>query len=384
MCILMYFGPGAMPIREHLTNGCENNPDGFGWAIVTATEGILVGHSMVAKTAIEEFITTREAYPSETAIFHARIATDGTTSLDNCHPFYINERRDMVLAHNGMLPSRPMGDDKRSDTRILAEDLFMGRFADLDNRHGKDLNGKNNRARFEEWMGASKVIVLTTAWDTYEYQSYLFNESLGWWLDEKDGCPEGQDIWYSNTSNCKRRYTYTYANGYGAGLYSYGLTKSTDSGWPKVIGGKSSGYVESWDSEKDTATSQYNGYTLACVECGFEVDDCLCGERMVRRYIPSWQVKSPPEDEIDWTSSAGWKCRGCNIVGNILFAEMRCEVCDTMFCCDEPSDVCQCAHRIDAFLTGLPFPSMENTPALTAGESKTAVDFIDGVVTDVS
>lgn len=346
MCILMYFGPGAMPIREHLENGCTNNPDGFGWAIVTTDQGILVGHSMTSDEAVEEFIAARTANPEQTAIFHARITTDGTTSLDNCHPFYVNDRRDMVLAHNGILPCSPAKGDLRSDTRILAEDVFAERFADLDDREGPNAYGMTNRDRFETWMGASKVIILTTAWDEYDYQSYLFNEKLGFWLTEADGCPAGQDIWYSNTSHCKR--TYTWSSGFTYNGVRYGGDYVE---WPTVIGGTT--YRESWDSGTGVGKSSYSGYVLACVECGFELDECLCGERQVRRYMPDWQVKIPVSD-VDWGNPASWKCVGCKLTNTIDPDSFKCSACDTMFCCDEDSDVCQCAHRVDEAIRALP------------------------------
>lgn len=374
MCILMYFGPGAMPIREHLDNGCTNNPDGFGWAIVTVDRGILVGHSMTSEEAVEGFIAARTANPEQTAIFHARITTDGTTSLDNCHPFYVNDRRDMVLAHNGILPCSPTKGDLRSDTRILAEEVFAERFADLDNREGPNAYGMTNRDRFETWMGQSKVVVLTTAWDEFEYQSYLFNEQLGFWLTEKDGCPEGQNIWYSNTSHCKRTYTYGAGFTYNGVRYGYGLNND---GWPTVIGGKSS-YTESWDSEAGVAKSSYSGYVLACVECGFEVDECLCGDGQVRRYMPEWQVKAPRELETDWSKPETWVCVGCKLTNTVDADTLKCQACDTMFCCDEDEDVCQCPHRMEEFLK----PSRSETLALPAGPS--AVEFIDSVVTDLS
>lgn len=353
MCILMYYSPGAMPIREHLQNGCDNNPDGFGWAIVTFSNEILMGHSMDAETAIAEFLAVRAKHPENTAIFHARIATAGSVDKYNCHPFRVNGRKDMVLAHNGILPyCQPEKGDRRSDTRILAEDVMMQRFGDLD-------DDKVNRAVFEEWVGNSKVIVLTTDRE-FAFQSYIFNQQMGIWLFDDDG----KDIWYSNSSYCKRQaYVWKYPTEIGyARDYTAPIAKK---------------YTEGWNADSQKSFNNWAGYVQACGECGYDLDDCACQEPLIR-YMPEWQVKSLPT-EPDWSDSRTWLCEGCHSTGGIDPDTGRCEKCFTMFCCDMKEDACQCGWRKLADMS-----ERVEMLALEGPKGQTVTEFLDGIVTDLS
>lgn len=318
MCILMYFAPEAFPTRDHLENACRNNPDGFGWAIVTLTAGIVTGHSMDAAEAIDGFLADRKVYPAESAVFHARIATHGSTSLDNCHPFQVQHRfmkgenraevaGDMWLAHNGILPCQPVKGDRRSDTRILAQDVLMRRFPHLDSA--------KTRRRFEEWMGGSKVVILTTD-PAYRQQSYIFNSNLGHWLKGEDGV---SDVWYSNTSYERRSYT----------GYSYSYIP-----WPTVVGGRSEEWAESWSSAEGR---RYGGYTLACVECRYAILECLCAGTVQTAYLRTEDVRSVEESD----NPKEWVCNNCYQVGTIN-EDAMCAWCGVMYCCDQPVTTCQC------------------------------------------
>lgn len=287
MCILIYFPPGMVPNRTHLENSAINNPDGYGWAIIAAGR-ILSGHSMDATEAIDEFESMRGQFPDDEALFHCRITTHGTTSLDNCHPFYINGRRDMILAHNGMMPCQPMPGDKRSDTRIFAEDILMRDFRNLDKA--------KTFKRLSAWVGFSKVLILSTN-KVYRQSSYLVNEHMGTW--EKG-------VWYSNTS---------YLPDPWAGCYSWE--------WPKVIG---------------SSPSLDDDVEWLCTSCRMSQTWCDC-------HMPVFEARAVTdhagEENVDDPDS--WVCRGCLKQGWINPFTLVCGMCKFKWCCDMHADACLCA-----------------------------------------
>lgn len=230
MCLLSYFPPGVQPNQFHLECGASCNPHGYGYAIVIPGEDeILIGKGMNSATVIDEFMRMREEYPDGPALFHSRYTTHGEQTVDNCHPFIVNGDKRTVLAHNGILPqTSPLGlechpagsfvttiepikvwrttvnedgtktfsfevtgskevrrwveTDDRSDTRILAEDVFATEFRRMDRN--------KTRRKLETWLGnGNKLVVLTTD-PFYQQRAYIFNERLGDWT--------GGGVWHSN------------------------------------------------------------------------------------------------------------------------------------------------------------------------------------------
>jgi len=178
--------PNVIPSREKLENSALNNPHGFGFAIVIPSENrIHVERTMNADTSINRFIEMRGKYPEGYAMWHARFATHGTTTVDNCHPFQVGKDSKTYLAHNGILPIMEPQGDTRSDTRIFAEDLLpaIGGVVALDNLQVQNL--------IEDFTTGSKVCVLTVHPDA-RFQCYLFHEEKGW--------KDDSGVWWSNDS----------------------------------------------------------------------------------------------------------------------------------------------------------------------------------------
>lgn len=204
MCLLMVT-LGTLPKREHLVNASENNPDGYGFA-VNHGDRIVTGRSMKYEGLLDRFYAEMAKSDSPVGMFHARYTTHGTTSLDNNHPFRVDGRKDIILAHNGMLPITPRTGDIRSDTRIFAEDV-------LGSIGIEQLDDKSTFKTLEEFAAGSKIAIMTNAPELRD-SIYILNESLGHW----DG-----DIWWSN-STYKTQYTYaSYGTGYyggSSGVYS--------------------------------------------------------------------------------------------------------------------------------------------------------------------
>lgn len=294
MCLLSYFTPGAPLVREDLETGCLNNPDGFGYAMIVAGE-IVTGHSMDYTIALGEFAELRGQYPDTHALFHSRITTDGVSNESNCHPFRVSGRSDMVLAHNGVLMNcRPRIGDLRSDTRILAEEIMGVRFLAMDRR--------KTRRKFENWMGSSKVVVLTTD-PAYERQAYIFNERLGSWV---------QGVWHSNDSYLPYRWSYVSA---------------TALNWPREPGPS---------ALRDTISS---AWWYQCIDCGLEEGDCLCSFPTMHAVSRSNTGTIGVEDVNDPET---WICKGCGAVGWINDDSGECSVCQFMWCCDSLPSECQC------------------------------------------
>ena len=221
MCMLCVVPPNVLPDRDKLTYSAINNPDGFGFAIVVSKERrIITYHTMNADDAVNEFLKMRAQYPSDYALWHARLATHGSTNLDNCHPFRVLDNQ-TVLAHNGVLPIDIAVGDQRSDTRIFAEEILakIGGVSALDNPHIYNM--------IEEYTSGSKVCVLTVD-PRAEYQMYL--------LHDNKGTTDESGVWWSNDS-CSPSYGW-YNKWYSKselGSFYTSAENTYDSGeWPCV------------------------------------------------------------------------------------------------------------------------------------------------------
>lgn len=183
MCLLTFYPSGVGPDVIALTDGAYVNPDGHGFAIV-AGERLIVRRGMDADRMVAAFERMRDKYPDGPALFHSRLASHGRVGKQNCHPFRIGGDRRTVVAHNGILPKnvRPTKGDKRSDTRIAAEDFLPYQpFGSLDSWAGQD--------RLTRWLGQWNKIVILTVDPSYRENAYVLNEEHGSWMG---------GVWYSN------------------------------------------------------------------------------------------------------------------------------------------------------------------------------------------
>lgn len=193
MCLLVVCKPNSTPSRQDLHNGACSNPHGYGFAIV-ADGKIITERSMSAKKSIRRFLQLREQYPDGYAMWHARYATHGVKNEYNCHPFQVGDDTQTYLAHNGVLDTFIEQGDKRSDTRVFAEDTLpkLGGVSAL--------NDENIYRMVSSWASGSKIAILSVNPDA-EYQLYLINEKSGTWDDN--------GVWWSNSSYKRTTYDYT-------------------------------------------------------------------------------------------------------------------------------------------------------------------------------
>ena len=270
MCLLVVCKPGAIPKREELTEGACANPHGYGFAMIIDGK-IFRYRTMSARKAVSKFIHMRQQYPQGYAIWHARYATHGVRNEDNCHPFQVGDDVDTVLAHNGVLDTFIGKDDKRSDTRIFAEDT-------LPKLGGVRARADENLYRIiEGWASGSKIAVLTANPDA-QYQLYLINERLGTWDDN--------GVWWSNSSY--KRSTYSYKTYYSATpTATTSPTKSADYDLEQEYYNElllqadeetlSIDQCPSCEALVDIDRSaEYCQYCYTCMSCWSSWQDCMC------------------------------------------------------------------------------------------------------------
>ena len=92
MCMLCVVPPNVIPSRDKLMASALNNPHGFGFAIVVPNEKrIIVERTMDPDESINRFLKLRKKHKDGYAMWHARYATHGSKTVDNCHPFKVGK-----------------------------------------------------------------------------------------------------------------------------------------------------------------------------------------------------------------------------------------------------------------------------------------------------
>lgn len=270
MCLLCYIPANAPVDWTGLENACDNNPDGFGWAIHHG-DRLEIGRFMDPTAAIDSFHSARKATPDKPALFHARWATHGVENLTNVHPFHVGDDPGTIIAHNGVLNVNVPKGDIRSDTRYFAEDILPLRSARLWDKPSKV---KRLRASI---MGGSKFVVFTTN-RRFDHPIYIIGEDLGHW--DEDG------TWWSNDS-----YMYSWRSLKKSGYHGYGFDMKDDKDYEISIAenGDILPYdgalndedfycpnCEAWLTYQEWNTYRYCSCCLTCLDCKQMSGDCLC------------------------------------------------------------------------------------------------------------
>lgn len=272
MCLLMVT-MGELPKREYLENACFNNEDGFGFA-VNHGDHIVSGRGMKVDRTIDRFFEEMQSNPGAVGMFHARYTTHGTTHVDNNHPFRVGGRKDILLGHNGMLPVALKAGDKRSDTRVFAEDLLPTMGIEV-------LDDKSYFKQLEDWARGSKLAILSTAPELRD-SVYILNEKSGHW---------DRDIWWSNNSY-QYKYTYTYTPKPYTSSWEYDLL---DHDKKQLIGsmdliGKDESVVDYCfycynELSEDDWENAVCSVCSTCVDCNEHTATCMC-------YTPNSTVRN--------------------------------------------------------------------------------------------
>jgi len=281
MCLLVVCNPNSTPSKDELTTGACKNPHGFGFAIDTGS-GIISERSMSAKKSIARFLELREQYPDGYAMWHARYATHGVKNELNCHPFKVSGEHDTYLAHNGVLDILIPKGDRRSDTRIMAEELLprLGGVSALDDDYVYDM--------ISSWSNGNKIAVMTND-PSAQYKIYIINESAGSW--------DSNGIWWSNNSHQPTPTITTYTH--EPSVYDIVVAdrhfQSTDYEDNKFECPNCEALIDLWESEL------YCLICEACFDCSAQFLDCLCynpqTKDMLRDeygfYKEKWYSKEP-------------------------------------------------------------------------------------------
>ena len=256
MCMLCVIPPNTFPSRDKLENSALNNPHGFGYAIAVPNEArIHTFRTMNADECINRFLEDRSKYLDGYAIWHARYATHGSTTLDNCHPFRVGKDEQTYLAHNGILSVIENPQETRSDTRIFAEDLLptIGGVSSLDNPQVWNM--------LEDFTNGSKVAVLTVN-PNARHQLYLLHESKG--------MEDAQKVWWSNNTCYLDSWSWS-TKPTVSGVT--GLITETDEEWLYCHAcGEVSDYWDSLHKGSDSYCWKCN----TCYECNQTRGTCFC------------------------------------------------------------------------------------------------------------
>src|ERR1700692_626810 len=177
MCIIIYTPKGHIP-KKHLKNSLRGNPHGWGVMWPNGDGKLNIAKGM---TADEFFVAWKEIKDLKCPkVFHARISTHGTKTIDNCHPFLIPGHENLAVMHNGIIKQME-GKTDDSDTKNLANLLL----ADLP----KGFQGNASILELlDEYIGYSKLVFM----DGQGTVTFV-KERSGTWMN---------GLWYSNGSWC--------------------------------------------------------------------------------------------------------------------------------------------------------------------------------------
>ena len=295
MCLLTVMSPYATPTREQLLQAATTNPHGFGYAIMF-DDRIVTGRGMDAVEIIDRFLAIRERCPDTWAMFHHRYSTHGVSNKSNCHPFRVGGDETTVLAHNGIIPIDIADGDKRSDTRVFAEDELPHLLEWLDDEEGF--------ATLEDYVGWSKVAIFNLN-PRLKDNVYILNEDMGHWSN---------GIWWSNDSYKESKWSrwgtttsYAWDEDDFEVIPSCKKTYNTLTEWWKRSSTQECIYCTSSLSDKEWEWG-YCENCVTCLECANDIFDCDCdrGEKLpefsvVSNYRHWWQEELEPTLELEGT-----------------------------------------------------------------------------------
>tara|TARA_B100000029_G_scaffold105146_1_gene95772 strand:+ start:513 stop:1724 length:1212 start_codon:yes stop_codon:yes gene_type:complete len=202
MCVIASIPAGQTITEEELRDMWQTNPDGGGIAFIK-DGAIKVKKTLKLKTFLKWFKEIVKEHGSNDILVHMRVKTHGDVCKQNVHPFNVIQDgkplKDMVFAHNGILPSAFLTTEKDrdtdgiqiSDTRRFNE-LFWGNFdiRALDDPRVIDV--------IEELIGWGNKLVVLNANPALKHQTYVINSGRGVY---KDAC------WFSNQNHIKPVYS---------------------------------------------------------------------------------------------------------------------------------------------------------------------------------
>jgi glutamine amidotransferase len=274
--MLCVIPPGVTPDRDKLENSALNNPHGFGFAIAVPSENrIIVEKSMNPDESINRFLAQRAIYQDGYAMWHARYATHGSRTLENCHPFAVGHDDRTYLGHNGILSIEIPDKDDRSDTKVFAEELLprLGGVTALDDDYIWNM--------LQEYTTGSKVCVITVD-PAAKHPMYLLNADAGkedktgvWWSN--DTCNLGYTSYAKSTTSRYGGWLDDYDDDYSWARYNK-QSKTADSKDKVGEEMQECFHCSAWVSESDLWESMGTCvWCGSCFDCSSIAEMCLCG-----------------------------------------------------------------------------------------------------------
>ena len=276
MCMLCVVPPHVLPDKDKLINSALNNPHGFGFAIVVPEDKYIISErTMNADESISRFLELRARFPKGYALWHARYATHGSNTIENCHPFAVGGDPSTYLGHNGILPVLEWKDLDWSDTRIFAEDILpaMGGVKALDNPQLLNM--------IEDFSTGSKLCVLTVD-PAAKHECYIIHEDKG--------SRDTSGVWWSNDScylATPKSYGYYYNDAWDSDFYNTKTKTKTqviadNEDWECTSCGALWDYME---MESNQMVCEFCG---GCQDCGEFIQSCECTYWKNRADSESW------------------------------------------------------------------------------------------------
>lgn len=174
MCLLIYKPSNVSVPSANLLHAARVNPDGAGIAYYRKRKVHVVKSP---RWSGNDVVRELERIADAPAIIHFRMATHGSVSRDNAHPFSLPHGH--AAAHNGVIPGMTCRPDE-SDTRAFLRD-FVAPYLDKSGDVSPSL-----LSRWGKEVGCSNKLAIMAPTG----KVHLINESSGTWID---------GAWYSNT-----------------------------------------------------------------------------------------------------------------------------------------------------------------------------------------
>lgn len=169
MCVIFVLPAGVNIDDDKLDKAVANNWHGYG--IVLKDEGakrleVRRKYSESNGADPEEVARILRENDDVTRYVHLRHTTAGENGIENCHPFsvYNSNSREVYLMHNGtMYDFKPALNDKRSDTRIFAEEFVSDLLLHFEGDLGRgDYNYPIIKKILERQAGTSNKLLLVS------------------------------------------------------------------------------------------------------------------------------------------------------------------------------------------------------------------------------
>jgi glutamine amidotransferase len=172
MCVLIY-KPAGTSVSESILRGCfDRNDDGLG---IGHSDGSTL-HIWRTLTNIDEACKRAALLNDYPAMIHFRYATHGTVSMENVHPFWINDTRRALVGHNGIIQIGTQAGE--SDTRSFVSNV-------LANMRDGWWNNHIARTQIEKLLGGSRLAIME-------------EDGKCTFLNKAQGETTADGVWFSN------------------------------------------------------------------------------------------------------------------------------------------------------------------------------------------